>query len=66
MVEIPLGGIVTTVTARQRLAAFAAVVLLAFAAGYGLGGAVDPVVDHDAPPVEHPSPDHGEHEGGER
>ena len=56
-------------TAAQRIAAFFAVLVLTFAAGYGIGAAVDPVLDEDDghPAVDHdaeqaPPAEHGGHE----
>ncbi len=55
-------------TTAARLALFAAVLVVAFAASFGVGAAVGPVDEDDpAPPpttapVEQPgTPDHGEH-----
>jgi hypothetical protein len=44
----------------QRLVAFAVAVVLAFGAGYGIGDALDPVLDDDTehPATEHPTTDH--------
>jgi len=44
----------------QKLAGFAAALLLAFAVGYGAGGAVDPITD--GPPSEPPAGGHEVHE----
>jgi hypothetical protein len=56
-------------TAAQRIAAFLAVLVLTFAAGYGIGAAIDPVLEEDGghPAVEHeadrpPEAEHGGHE----
>jgi hypothetical protein len=43
----------------QKLLAFAVGLVLAFAAGYGIGGVVEPVID-DEPPAAPASPEHEE------
>ena len=47
------------VTVRQKLLAFVALVTVAFGAGFGLGAAVDPVLDEPAE-AEH-APDAEDH-----
>ena len=54
-------------TALQKTMGFLAGLLLAFGAGLGLGEAVDPVLDDDAPAHAEPAPGspgatHGEHQ----